>query len=235
MYRWLKSTATRSPLARRAASLLGCLLATWAFLSSPSNAQMVTGDRMPGYTETFGITAHGWSAEEVDCSSGGQRPLARRRGNVYLLRQAGPGLPRRPHGRRRPIWHQGQAGRLVAADCLQDRRWPADDAGRRSAAGGGMVEVKPQIGSRFRRICGHPGAERPWPGLRGDLRPRAATGAGPRTAAHLRHGPGLAARVIAQGLQRLQAARRERAPASRAATTPSPTPTSIGPSRTTSR
>ena len=76
-------------------------------------------------------------------------------------------------------------------------------------AEGGFVTVKPQHRRRLRRLRAHPRPRRARPRLRGDLRSRARAGAGPRLAADLRDGPRLAARDVAGGLQRLQAARRE--------------------------
>jgi len=127
-----------------------CLAAAMlAYMSSLGPAQMVTGSGMEDYGKSFALSARGWSVQQVDCSLGANVLWPGDDASFTFFIKPGQAYkgPLTVH-----VIHYGTKGKpgdwwkpvvFKIADCgsiSQDVDLPV---------GGGMVKVKPKIGSTF--------------------------------------------------------------------------------------
>ncbi len=145
----INKNRARSPLTCRAVQITSLVAAMLAAMSSPGQAQMVTGAGMEDFGKALGISARGWSVQQVDCSLGAnilwpgdeatftffvkpgqayQGPLT-----VHVVRYGTKGKP--------GDWWKPIVFKIADGDSITQ----AVDL----PAGGGMVQVKPKIGGVF--------------------------------------------------------------------------------------
>ena len=140
---------TRSRLVCRALQIAGLVAVTLAIAPSPGRAQMVTGARMTDFDKTFGISARQWSVQQIDCSLGANVLWPGEEAVFTFFVKPGPayqgpltvhvvqyGTKGKPGDWWKPIVFKIAEGRSLSLDV----NLPAK---------GGMVKVKPKIGSLF--------------------------------------------------------------------------------------
>ena len=158
-------------------------LALWIATSVwPASGQMVTGAGMEDFDKTFGISAKGWTVQQIGCSLGANvlwpgekatftffvKPGRTYKGplKVDVIQYGTKGKP--------GDWWKPMVFKIAdISSSTVEVDLPAD---------GGMVTVSPRIGDAFGGYARHPGSGRARTRLWMRLRARACPGTGPRAA-----------------------------------------------------